>query len=99
MRKVVSTNPYTMHAVAAASTVLGPCGAWLYQAGNIDLFGSAYLLNVWVVVAIALAGVAIGAYAFTRGARTLGVASVVVNAGVVALYGFLAVFFGLGGSR
>ena len=64
-----------------------------------DLFRSAYLLNVWVVVALALAGVAIGAYAAVRGARLFGVGSVVVNAGVVALYGFLAVFFGLGGTR
>ncbi|MDH3456791.1 MAG: hypothetical protein OER90_08115 [Gemmatimonadota bacterium] len=89
----------TMHVVAACSTVLGPYAAWLYQAGHMDLFRSAYLLNLWVVIVLALAGVAIGAYAVIRGARVIGVGSVVVNAAVVALYGFLALFFGLGGSR
>ena len=89
----------TTRVVAACSSVLGPCSAWLYESGNIDLFGDAYLLNLWVVVALAMAGVVIGFYAVVRGARLFGVGSLVLNSGIVALYGFLGMFFGLGGTR
>jgi hypothetical protein len=88
-----------MRVIAAFSTVLGPCGAWLYESGQIDLFGDAYLLNLWVVVTLALAGLVTGAYMAVRGARLFGVVSLLVNFGVAALYGFLVVFFSLGGTR
>jgi len=89
----------TTRVVAACSTVLGPGAAWLYQSGHIDYFGDADLLNLWVVVALAMAGVVIGALAVVRGARVFGVGTLVINLGVAALYGFLGLFFGLGGTR
>ncbi len=85
--------------VATCSIALGPCAAWLFELGYIDFFADANLLNVWVVVGIAIAGMAIGGYAVAHGARILGAGSLVFNSGVVALYGFLGLFFGLGGSR
>jgi hypothetical protein len=71
----------------------------LYEFGHIDLFQDAYLLNLWVVVALAIAGVVVGIYAVARGALAFGLASLLLNSGIVALYGFLAVFFSLGGTR
>ena len=85
--------------VAACCAVLGPCGAWLYESGHLAFFEDAYLLNLGIVVALAMAGVVIGVYAIVRGARLIGVVTLVFNSGVAALYGFLGVFFGLGGSR
>ncbi len=79
--------------------MLGPGGAWLFESGRIDFFGLSYLPNLWVVVAMAMCGVVIGIYAVVRGAPLFGIGTVVLNSGVVALYGFLGLFFGLGGSR
>ena len=100
--RVTRNQPRSLGAVrftAACSIVLGPFGAWLYESGHIDLFGDAYLLNLWVVVVLSIAGIAVGAYAVIRGARLVGVGSLVLNSCVAALYGFLGVFFGLGGTR
>ena len=98
-----STNPPrsvgSLRAVTAGSAVLGPCGAWLYESGRIDWFGQYYSLNLWIVVALAMCGVVIGVYAVMRGAPLVGIGTVVINSGVAALYGFLGLFFGLGGSR
>ncbi|MDH3628734.1 MAG: hypothetical protein OES25_13895 [Acidobacteriota bacterium] len=91
--------PWGLQLAAAFSIALGPFGAWLYESGHLDLFGDAYLLNLWVVVALAIAGMVVGAFAVFRGARLLGVGSLVLNSGVAALYGFLGVFFSLGGTR
>ena len=85
--------------VAACSALPGPFAVWMYESGRIDWFGSTTLFNVWVVVAFAVCGIAVGAYAAVRGARVMGAGSVILNLGVAALYGFLGLFFGLGGSR
>lgn len=89
----------TTRVIAAFSVMLGPGGAWLYESGYIDLFDDAYVFNLGVVIALAVTGITLGAYAVVRGARVLGIGSLVFNSGVAALYGFLAVFFGLGGTR
>jgi hypothetical protein len=89
----------TLRIVAAGSIALGPLGAWLYQTGRMDLFGDAYLLNVALVVAMAVAGMGAGLLATVRGAPVPGIVSLLVNGGVAAFYGFLVMFFGLGGSR
>ena len=63
------------------------------------MFEDTYVLNLGVVIALAMAGITLGVYAVFRGSRVLGIASLILNSGVATLYGFLAVFFGLGGTR
>jgi hypothetical protein len=92
-RSIVATR-----VAAAASAALGPCGALLYQTGQIDLIAPS-LAGLWVVVALAIGGGIVGVYAAARGAMLLGIGSVLLNAVVASLYGFLAIFFGFGGSR
>ena len=92
-------SPGAARVAAACSIALGPCGAWLYESGRLDFFVEAYVLNLWVAVFPAIAGIVVGVYAVVRGARLLGFASLLINSAVAALYGFLAVFFGFGGSR
>ena len=87
------------HVFAACGTVLGPLGAWLYESGYVRLLDAGHLLELWLVVALAITGIVIGIYVVARGAWAFGLASVAVNSAVAALYGFLGVFFGLGGAR
>ena len=89
----------TWRAVALAGSLPGLCGAWLYQSGHIEFFESETFLDLWIVVGLAVAGAAACVYAIVRGSPWLGAAGLVVNVGVVLLYGFLGLFFGLGGSR
>jgi hypothetical protein len=56
-------------------------------------------VDLWIVVALAVCGLAVSILAVRRRAWLLGLCGIVANAAVLALYGFLAVFFGLGGSR
>jgi len=85
--------------LAILGSLVGPSAAVLLETGHIDIFAEQYLLNLWVVVALAIGGASLGIYAIVRGALVLGITNLVLNTSVVALYGFLAAFFGLGGSR
>ena len=88
-----------MRLAAAGGGLLGPWGVWLYEAGRIEFFESASLGDLWIVVLLAVTGGAICAWAIVRRTYWLGAAGLLVNLGVALLYGFLGVFFGLGGSR
>jgi len=85
-------------AVAVGSMLLGPVAALIYESGGLRVFTD--LTNdLWLVVAIALCGVAVGTLSVFRRQRFLGVLSVVCNLAVATLYGFIGAFFALGGSR
>ena len=86
------------HALTTVSLLIGPIAAALYEAGALTVFGGG-LGDTWVVALAGLGGVALGAYGFRRDTRILGALSVAANGAVGALYGFLATFFTLGGSR
>ena len=86
------------HALAALSTLLGPVTAGLYETDRLPSLG-ADLGGVWFVTAAGLVGLAVAAYGIRQRTLVLGAVSMIVNAGVTALYGFLAVFFTFGGSR
>ena len=85
--------------VALAGALVGPAGAWLYETGRLDLFRAMPLLNVWLVVLSAIVGLCAGGAAVRRGHPWWGGLGVAINTAVLGLYGFLASFFSLGGSR
>lgn len=84
---------------ALIGIVAGPSSVWLYESGQIDLFRAMPLLNIWLVVLVAVTGLCSGVAVFRRGRVWLGGVSLPVNTAVLGLYGFLATFFSLGGSR
>jgi hypothetical protein len=63
------------------------------------LVESAPLLDVWFLAVIAAFGVAFGVFSIWRGAKVAGAICFLTNAPVLALYGFIAAFFSLGGTR
>lgn len=77
---------------------MGPAAAALYETGELAVFGGS-LGDTWLVALAGLAALALGLDGLRKGARVLGALSVVTNGAVGALYGFLAAFFTLGGSR
>ncbi|MGH7265244.1 MAG: hypothetical protein ACREMB_10380, partial [Candidatus Rokuibacteriota bacterium] len=84
---------------AALASLAGPTGAVLYETGRVPLFGSAPALEPWLVPARAAGGLGVGVLSSYRGARVAGIVCLFTNTAVLALYGFLAAFFALGGSR
>ncbi|HUF48623.1 MAG TPA: hypothetical protein VMM93_12475 [Vicinamibacterales bacterium] len=84
---------------ACGAALLGPAAAWLRESGHLDLASSRSLLDVWLVVAVASAGLVVSILALRRRVWLIGATGLVLNGLVVSLYGFLALFFGLGGSR
>ena len=85
--------------IAILGTLLGPLAAVLHETAHMDLFGGHALLNLWIVIISSVVGAGIGIYAILRGAPRLGIANLMVNTSVLAIYLFLVVFFGFGGSR
>ena len=87
-------------AVAAlVGAAAGPVGVAMYDTGNLDLFRTMPLLNIWLVVLLGVVGVCAGAAALSRGTVLIGVVCLIVSAAVLGLYGLLATFFSFGGSR
>jgi hypothetical protein len=84
--------------LVAASVLLGPTTAAMYQTGMITPFGGE-LGDVWIVAIAGAIGLGLGVYGIRRRSYVLGGVSVLANAAVSGLYGFLALFFSLGGSR
>ncbi len=85
--------------VAAAALVAGPAMAVLHQTGTLSLGPSTTLWPIAFVVVAAGAGLATGVTVAARISRRLGALVAAPNLLVLALYGFLLLFFGLGGSR
>ena len=85
--------------LAAAALAAGPTTAVFHEAGIVSLGPSATLWPIAFIVVAALAGLGAGITIARRVSRTLGLAVALPNLLVLAPYGFLLVFFGLGGSR
>lgn len=84
---------------AGITSLVGPTGAALSETGHLHLFASAPLLEMWLLATIAVFGVGIGVLSIYRGAKVVGTVCLLTNALVLALYGFIAAFFTLGGTR
>ena len=80
-------------------SLVGPASALLYETGHLRVVPSDPTYSVWLVAIIGALGAGTGIAAFVRGARIVGAACLVGNGAVLALYGFIAAFFALGGSR
>lgn len=79
--------------------LVGPAGALLYETGHFRFFTNNLLYDVWLLAVIAALSAGIGIVSCFRGARIIGMACFLSNSVVVVLYGFIAAFFTLGGSR
>ncbi len=96
---VTGRSSRTVSVAAVTGAFAGPAAALAYESGNLHVVSAGSLMDVWLVAAAAAVGAGLGVFAFTRGARLAGIVAFVPNALVMALYGFLASFFSLGGSR
>lgn len=86
--------------VAGIACLAGPSVAALSELGHLRFFES--LPGLWGVAAIgaiAAFGVGIGVLSIYRGAKVAGVVCLLTNAPVLAVYGFIVVFFARGGTR
>ena len=84
---------------AGIASLAGPCSAAVSETGHLHFFASGPLFEMWLLAAIAAFGAGIGVLSIYRGAKVAGVVCLLTNAPVLALYGFIAAFFTLGGSR
>jgi hypothetical protein len=84
-------------AAVALTALAGPGAAVLYELGCCEVLASS--LGVGLPAAVGGVGAAVGALAIFRGSTAIGLLCFFANAAVLTLYGFLALFFTLGGSR
>lgn len=91
-----ATTSITMAAGIAA--FVGPACAILPYTDYLPLFLHSDLV-AWLLAAIGTIGIGIGIFAFSKGTRVAGAICVLTNIPVLAYWGFVAVFFAMGGSR
>ncbi len=85
--------------MAAAALVAGPGLTLLYETGTWSFGPGGTLWPVGFVVLASMAGLVTGWRIVRRFSRWLGTLVMVPNALMLLFYGFLLLFFGLGGSR
>lgn len=90
-----------MTLIAGITSLIGPTCAALSETGHLELFQSVNgaFLEMLVLAIIGAFGVGIGAFAIWKGAKVAGIICFLTNGAVLALYGFIAGFFILGGTR
>ena len=85
--------------LAFVTAVLGPIAMWLRESDWIDFSDVGLLADVWFVAAVALLGAVVAIAALRRRLWIAGTLGLLLNGAVAALYGFIGIFFSLGGSR
>lgn len=85
--------------VAVLAVAAGPGMAILHERGTLPLGPPATLWPIGFIVWVAAVGAATGLRIAARASRRLGAFVVATNLLVLLFYGFLLLFFGLGGSR
>jgi hypothetical protein len=88
-----------IHALALAGLLVGPAMAALHETGTLPLGPGATLWPVGFVVLGATMGLLAGQAVASKGSRLVGALVALPNLVVFLFYGFLLLFFGLGGSR
>jgi hypothetical protein len=81
------------------TSLAGPSAVALSETGHLHVFASAPLFEMWLVATIVALGVGIGVLSIYRGAKVAGVFCLLTNTPVLPLYGCIAAFFTLGGTR
>lgn len=84
---------------AALALVAGPAVVLAYESGSIPWLPSATLWSTAAILLAAVVALGFGIRRARRSPRWVGFLIILVNGPIVGLYGFLLVFFGLGGSR
>ena len=92
-----ATSRITLAAGIAA--FVGPACASLPYTSNFQFFPNSFLGDVWFYAAIGAIGIGIGVFAFSKGSKIAGTICFLTNIPVLAYWGFVAVFFAMGGSR
>lgn len=85
--------------LAVTALLVGPTAAFLHEADVLGIGPSGSLWPIGFVAVAAAAGFSMGLRLRKGGIRALGAIASLVNAIVLAYYGFFLLFFGLGGSR
>ena len=85
--------------VAGITALVGPACAVLPYTDYLPAFASSALAVVWLLAALGAIGIGIGVFAFCKGSKIAGTVCFLTNIPVFAYYGFIAVFFAMGGSR
>ena len=86
-------------ALSALASIAGPLMAFLHESGSLSIGASAGLWQIAAIVFVAGIGLFVGLRTARRSPRWIGLLTIVSNGLILVLYGFLLVFFGLGGSR
>lgn len=84
---------------AIAAFVASPGLAALHETTGLPFSPAAPLWSIGIVVLAAALGMAVSLWVGRRDSWWLGAIAAFPNAAVLAFYGFLLLFFGLGGSR
>lgn len=85
-------------AVGIASLVGPACAVLPYTNYLPDFLDSGFAV-VWLLGIIGAIGIGIGVFAFSTGSKVAGTVCVLTNIPVFAYWGFISVFFAMGGSR
>ena len=85
--------------IRVVAVIIGPAAALLHEFGLVSPGPAATLWPILSVVLAAATGVLVGLAVVRRESRRLWWLVVVSNGIVLMFYGFLLLFFGLGGSR
>jgi hypothetical protein len=83
---------------AGIASLVGPACAVLPYTDYLPAFLKD-LAGVWLLAAIGAICIGIGVFAFRKGSRVAGTICVLTNIPGVAYWGFIALFFSMGGSR
>jgi len=97
MKERPGTTRITVAAGIAA--LVGPACAVLPYTDHLPLFPISDLAVVWLLAVMGAIGIGIGSFAFSKGSKVAGTICVLTNLPVLAYWGFVAVFFSMGGSR
>jgi hypothetical protein len=84
---------------AAVALVAGPALVLAHESGSLPWLPSATFWPITVILLVAIMAVGFGIRCARHSPRWPGFLIIFVNVLIVGLYGFLLVFFGLGGSR
>jgi hypothetical protein len=92
-----ATSRITLAAGIAA--VVGPACASLPYTSTFQFFPNSFLGDIWLFAAIGAIGIGIGVFAFRKGSKIAGTICVLTNIPALAYWGFVGLFFSMGGSR
>ena len=99
MTPVTETRGKQWTIAAGIAALVGPVGAVLPYTDYLPPDLEPDLAGVWLLAALAAAGIGIGILSPRKGSKVAGAICIVTNIPVVLYWGFIAVFVSTGGSR